>query len=416
MIPPVVGTSGTRRPGAPALLRGSRRPRRRRRHSAPGMNLPLPGAERFDNYAQVHTLSFPVDQMVAFTALAMGGVLDRFPALRLAFLESGVGWVPYFVHRMHEHRAKRGDMVPAMTSDPLRLHRAGPASLRLRVRGPAARALRRAPRLRQPGVLVGLSPLGRHSPARSRPTGQRRPAGRRRARPHPRCQRGSKLDGLDGDGRTHCLGFPGAESCERLAEVGGGASGTGHGHRIHGLRRPRWDLRGRQGDGGYDDPVRFGEIAVSVPMIRHYAAMVRDANRRLLGRGLRRAALGGVVAPPGMLMTWLIPLEWKPGGIGRSRCSLPGCRCPATRSSTSPTTPSTSSRSGSATTSTVEELVDVSEAKRTSLGAGHFVTTVSTHRRQDGGRRPNHQRAFPLLFGGRRMIPSFVRPALLGGH
>jgi predicted TIM-barrel fold metal-dependent hydrolase len=87
-------------------------------HGAPGMNLPLPGAERFDNYAQVHTLSFPVDQMVAFTALAMGGVLDRFPALRVAFLESGVGWVPYFVHRMHEHREKRGDMVPDMTSHP----------------------------------------------------------------------------------------------------------------------------------------------------------------------------------------------------------------------------------------------------------------------------------------------------------
>jgi predicted TIM-barrel fold metal-dependent hydrolase len=87
-------------------------------HSAPGMNLLLPGAERFDNYAQVHTLSFPVDQMVAFTALAMGGVLDRFPTLRVAFLESGVGWVPYLGHPMHEHREKRGDMLPAMTSDP----------------------------------------------------------------------------------------------------------------------------------------------------------------------------------------------------------------------------------------------------------------------------------------------------------
>ncbi len=90
-------------------------------HSAPGMNLPLPGAERFANYAQVHCLSFPVDQMVAFTALAMGGVLDRIPSLRVAFLESGVGWVPYFVHRMHEHWEKRGDLVPAMTSDPWEL-------------------------------------------------------------------------------------------------------------------------------------------------------------------------------------------------------------------------------------------------------------------------------------------------------
>jgi predicted TIM-barrel fold metal-dependent hydrolase len=90
-------------------------------HSAPGMNVPLPGAERFDNYAQVHCLSFPVDQMVALTALTMGGVLDRFPTLRVAFLESGVGWVPYFVHRMEEHREKRGDLVPEMRSDPREL-------------------------------------------------------------------------------------------------------------------------------------------------------------------------------------------------------------------------------------------------------------------------------------------------------
>jgi hypothetical protein len=32
----------------------------------------------------------------------------------------------------------------------------------------------------------------------------------------------------------------------------------------------------------------------------------------------------------------------------------------------------------------VEELVDVSEEKRTRLGAGHFVTTVGTVRREDG--------------------------------
>jgi predicted TIM-barrel fold metal-dependent hydrolase len=87
-------------------------------HSAPGMNLPLPGAERFSNYAQVHALSFPVDQMVAMTALTLGGVLDRFPALRVAFLESGVGWVPYFVHRLHEHHEKLPHLLGAGVSDP----------------------------------------------------------------------------------------------------------------------------------------------------------------------------------------------------------------------------------------------------------------------------------------------------------
>ena len=87
-------------------------------HSAPGMNVPLPAAGRFSNYAQVHALSFPVDQMVAFTALAMGGVLDRLPGLRVAFLESGVGWVPYFLDRVGEHREKLSHLVPEMKSDP----------------------------------------------------------------------------------------------------------------------------------------------------------------------------------------------------------------------------------------------------------------------------------------------------------
>lgn len=90
-------------------------------HSAPGMNVPLPAAGRFSNYAQVHCLSFPADQMVAFTALAMGGVLDRFPTLRVGFMESGIGWVPYFVHRVHEHHEKLGPMVPEMITDPREL-------------------------------------------------------------------------------------------------------------------------------------------------------------------------------------------------------------------------------------------------------------------------------------------------------
>lgn len=87
-------------------------------HSAPGMNVPLPAAGRFTNYAQVHCLSFPVDQMVALTALAMGGVLDRFPALRVGFMESGIGWVPYFVHRMHEHHEKLSHLLPSLDTDP----------------------------------------------------------------------------------------------------------------------------------------------------------------------------------------------------------------------------------------------------------------------------------------------------------
>jgi len=87
-------------------------------HSAPGMHVPLPAAGRFSNYAQVHCLSFPVDQMTALTALVFGGVLDRFPHLRVGFMESGIGWVPYFVHRMHEHFEKLPSLLPQLTTDP----------------------------------------------------------------------------------------------------------------------------------------------------------------------------------------------------------------------------------------------------------------------------------------------------------
>jgi hypothetical protein len=80
-------------------------------HGAPGLHMPKIGVDRFDNYIQVHCVSFPFDQMAAMTALVSGGVFDRFPRLRVAFLEAGVGWVPYFIDRLHEHYEKRGDWV-----------------------------------------------------------------------------------------------------------------------------------------------------------------------------------------------------------------------------------------------------------------------------------------------------------------
>lgn len=81
-------------------------------HGAPGIHLPKIGVDRFTNYIQVHCVCFPFDQMTAMTSLISGGVFDRHPQLRVGFMESGVGWVPYFVDRMHEHYEKRGDWIP----------------------------------------------------------------------------------------------------------------------------------------------------------------------------------------------------------------------------------------------------------------------------------------------------------------
>ena len=50
-------------------------------------------------------IAFHVPLLMAFTALVSGGVLDRFPNLRIVFLEAGCQWVPFILERMH-HRFK----------------------------------------------------------------------------------------------------------------------------------------------------------------------------------------------------------------------------------------------------------------------------------------------------------------------
>jgi predicted TIM-barrel fold metal-dependent hydrolase len=52
---------------------------------------------------QVHICTHPMEQMIAAVSLVYGGVLERHPGLRVAFLEAGCGWVPFWLHRMDEH-------------------------------------------------------------------------------------------------------------------------------------------------------------------------------------------------------------------------------------------------------------------------------------------------------------------------
>lgn len=61
------------------------------------------GIERFENGLCSHMLSHTVEQMIASLALLVGGVLERFPELRVSFMEGGASWMPYWLERMDEH-------------------------------------------------------------------------------------------------------------------------------------------------------------------------------------------------------------------------------------------------------------------------------------------------------------------------
>ena len=70
------------------------------------------GFDRYDNMAYRHMASHPMEQQLACMTLILGGVLERFPSLKIIFLESGGGWVPYWLVRMDEHRKHMGWVIP----------------------------------------------------------------------------------------------------------------------------------------------------------------------------------------------------------------------------------------------------------------------------------------------------------------
>jgi acyl dehydratase len=136
---------------------------------------------------------------------------------------------------------------------------------------------------------------------------------------------------------------------------------------------------------GVTTPVRVGLVEVNAAMIRHFAAMVRDGNAGYWDEEFARAQWGGLISPPAMLMTWLMPIEWEPSGavptpLLTGQVPLPGRTLINVSNEAEFFAPI---RVGDRL-NVIEELESVSEEKRTALGVGHFVTTVSTYRRQDG--------------------------------
>jgi predicted TIM-barrel fold metal-dependent hydrolase len=94
-------------------------------HWGNGAHLHAAGTERFDTHFMVHAVGHPFEQMLAMASLICGGVLDRFPRLRVGFLEAGCGWAPYWVERLHEHWERRGAEMPALLRDPVDFFHAG---------------------------------------------------------------------------------------------------------------------------------------------------------------------------------------------------------------------------------------------------------------------------------------------------
>jgi acyl dehydratase len=154
------------------------------------------------------------------------------------------------------------------------------------------------------------------------------------------------------------------------------------------------DLSYQLAFGTYEDALRMVGAAgeprtartpVSGARIQLFAAMVHDGNRSYWDAEFARQRWGGLLAPPALLMGWLIPPPWEPAGRPPAasvvlRVPLPGTTFINAANDVEYLEPIIE---GDLLT-VFEELVSVSPEKQTRLGVGHFVQTLETYRRQDG--------------------------------
>jgi predicted TIM-barrel fold metal-dependent hydrolase len=64
--------------------------------------MPEYGSRHTSRLAQ-HAMCHPMEAMGAVFSFAAGGVMERHPRLRVAILEAGGGWLPFWLYRLDEH-------------------------------------------------------------------------------------------------------------------------------------------------------------------------------------------------------------------------------------------------------------------------------------------------------------------------
>jgi len=76
------------------------------------------GLDLLDSFVKILVLEHAVAQQIHFTSFLLDGGPVRFPNLKIAFLEAGVGWVPYLMERLDEKYEKLPHQAPLLNKPP----------------------------------------------------------------------------------------------------------------------------------------------------------------------------------------------------------------------------------------------------------------------------------------------------------
>jgi predicted TIM-barrel fold metal-dependent hydrolase len=65
-----------------------------------------------------HALTHPLGGMLSVMAFTVGGILHRFPSLRVGIMEAGSGWLPFWLQRLDEEWERMPEQAPAIDRQP----------------------------------------------------------------------------------------------------------------------------------------------------------------------------------------------------------------------------------------------------------------------------------------------------------
>ena len=137
---------------------------------------------------------------------------------------------------------------------------------------------------------------------------------------------------------------------------------------------------------GRSGAVRFAELAVNQAMVRNFVSAIEDPNELYWDDATASRVCGAPVAPPAMMTTWVTPRAWAPGASdGSGTAMLVAVPLPGDSmiNMSSEFEFFDHVRIGDRL-NVVETVEAVSEEKTTRVGKGHFLTVVSTFRRETG--------------------------------
>ncbi len=85
------------------------------------------GGNCLGTFGETHCYAMAAGLLLHFTSVIWNAVPLRFPGVKIAFLEIGASWLPYYLDRLDEHWEKRGQFeAPHLTMKPSQLFRQSP--------------------------------------------------------------------------------------------------------------------------------------------------------------------------------------------------------------------------------------------------------------------------------------------------